>query len=137
MRSYRTPSFDEEQADINLTPLIDVVFVVLIMFIVIAPLLNAENINLAEGTKKAEALQHQGQDVINIYLKKGDLLYWKNQKVEPDELQRLLIEQKQQHPQSSPNLFTDKEASFGSFQKTKKIIELAGFESLNVVLKPG
>ena len=38
-----------EETDVNLTPLIDVVFVVLIMFIIVAPLLELERVHLARG----------------------------------------------------------------------------------------
>ena len=38
-----------EEPIINLMPLIDVVFVVLVMFIVIAPMINIDRIELAEG----------------------------------------------------------------------------------------
>ena len=42
-----------DESIVNLTPLIDVVFVVLIMFIVVAPLLEMEQVELADGTPKA------------------------------------------------------------------------------------
>ena len=42
-----------EELHINLTPLIDVVFVLLIMFIVIAPLLELDRIQLASSAGKA------------------------------------------------------------------------------------
>ena len=44
---------DDEEPLINLTPLIDVVFVVLIMFIVIAPMLEVERVELASAGESA------------------------------------------------------------------------------------
>jgi len=50
----RQSSSPIEEAWINLMPLIDVVFVVLIMFIVIAPMLDIDQIDLAEGTTRVK-----------------------------------------------------------------------------------
>ena len=48
-RFRRKPVPDIEEPQINLTPLIDVVFVILIMFILIAPILELDRIDLADA----------------------------------------------------------------------------------------
>jgi len=48
-RPSLTHRFPFAEPTLNLTPLIDVVFVILIMFIVIAPLLELDRVQLAEG----------------------------------------------------------------------------------------
>src|SRR5271156_5194326 len=49
MRRKRTVPAEHEEATINLTPLIDVVFVVLIIFILIAPMLELDRVELASA----------------------------------------------------------------------------------------
>ena len=44
-----------EEPEVNLTPLIDIVFVILIVFIVIAPLLQIEQVQLADASSTNEA----------------------------------------------------------------------------------
>lgn len=136
MRNRRRNSFNDEALDINLTPLIDVVFVVLIMFIVIAPLLSIEGVDLADSGPHSSSVNSQRQKNLNIYIKKQNQIFWKNTRVSEEELKRLLIGEKQRNPNTVPSLFPDKDASFGTFQNVKNAVELAGFERANIILKP-
>ena len=56
-RKFSTLSETHEEPSINMTPLIDVVFVVLVMFIIIAPILNIDRIDLAQGAATVERSQ--------------------------------------------------------------------------------
>jgi biopolymer transport protein ExbD len=136
LRIKKRVLLSEDPVEMNLTPLIDVVFVVLIMFIVIAPLLSVEGVDLAASGPKSETISDRGNINLNIYIKKNDHIFWKNTKVSENELKRLLIMEKERHPNAVPNIFPDKEASYGSFQNVKNAVELAGFEKGNIVLTP-
>ena len=48
-RRIRVRTEESDSSNVNLTPLIDVVFVVLILFILVAPMLNIDKIELASG----------------------------------------------------------------------------------------
>src|SRR5580700_769253 len=52
MRKNRFSKDTSDEAQVNLTPLIDVVFVVLIMFILVAPMLELDKVKLAQGVTK-------------------------------------------------------------------------------------
>ena len=52
MKKYRPNTFPDENELINLTPLLDVLFVILILFILIAPMMNLEEIKLTESSSK-------------------------------------------------------------------------------------
>ena len=103
MSRRRLSSLREEQAEeasINLTPLIDVVFVVLIMFIIIAPMLELDKVKLASArardTKDVAVVQEESPITIHVY---EDNSVWINaRKVTPDELFSLLKMAKQQNP---------------------------------------
>ena len=119
---------------INLTPLIDVVFVVLISFILIAPLLEVDHINLAEGSTKSDKNIEQTSIVLKV---KGDnSILINNRLVTLLELKDLLKEKKRSSPNQIPQLYHDKKATFGSYQSIKNLVELSGFEKLDVVLQP-
>jgi len=68
MRHRRT-TLPIEEPVINITPLIDVVFVVLIMFILIAPLVDKEGVDLARGGE-GEAREVKETSPIAIVVKK-------------------------------------------------------------------
>ena len=127
-----------EEPVVNLTPLIDVVFVILIMFIVIAPLLNLDRVELASaGSFSDGAVSVQEASPLSIHVRRDNSVLFNNQIVNEKQLIELLLVAKNQHPKVRPQLFHDRQAHFGTYQMVKNATELAGFQQLDVVLKPG
>jgi biopolymer transport protein ExbD len=128
----------DEEASINLTPLIDVVFVVLIIFILIAPMLQVDRIRLASGVQteeKEKAVQENSPICIHV---RADNSIWLNARaVNKEQLLEMLKEAHQRFPHKVPQLFNDKKAYFEAYQNVKNAVELAGFEELDVILQPG
>lgn len=137
MRKNRINNFQSEPLDdifINLTPLIDVVFVVLVAFILIAPFFEVEKIDLANSTPSGlTALEEKGKIV--IYVRGDDSIWLNNNPVTEQELIAHLSRLKKQNPGLIPQLFQDRKATFGTYQNVRSAAEKAGFESLDVVLK--
>jgi len=129
---------DYEEPTVNLTPLIDVVFVILIMFILIAPLLEMENIELADASAAGKEMQSISKEPgpISIQVFSDDTIKFNNVAVGVDRLGDLLIEAKSKHPFVSPQVFQDKRARFGTYQSVKNALEVAGFDEMDLVLKP-
>lgn len=127
-----------EEPTVNLTPLIDVVFVILIMFIVIAPLLELDRVELAEapGTALTSASSVQESSPITIHVHYDNTISFNNQSVTPKELIPLLKEAKIKHPNIRPQIFHDKKAQFGTYQTVKNAAEEAGFSHIDIILKP-
>lgn len=128
-----------EEPTVNLTPLIDVVFVILIMFIVIAPLLELDQVDLAD----APAANHlaSGQSVqesspITIHVRQDNTIWFNQQTVTPTELTARLKQAKTHFPQVIPQVFHDKRAHFGVYQSVKNAAEEAGFSQIDIILKP-
>ncbi|HSX11822.1 MAG TPA: biopolymer transporter ExbD [Chlamydiales bacterium] len=129
---------DDETVDeplINLTPLIDVVFVVLITFMLIAPVLDIDSVDLAQsgGSEKKE-LQ---TGPISIAVHADNSLWYQGKKVTLPELDKLLRQEKKRNPKAIPQLIHDKQAHFGTYQSLKNTLETIGFEQMDVILKPG
>ena len=121
---------------INLTPLIDVVFVVLIMFIIIAPMLELDRIELAGKEKKDNSQSFDQQHFIRIYVH-ADNTIWVNQKlVSIEELRKYVQKAKLQNSDQIPQIFHDKKAEFGTYQSIKNALEGAGFEQMDIILQP-
>ena len=139
-RAFLNPSTPVESEDslVNLTPLIDVVFVLLITFILIAPLLKYDRIELcqAKDQKKEGQLPSENRNSITLRVYEDNSITVNNREVHPQELLPLLVALKQSHPLEIPLLFHDKKASFGTYQMIKNCVETAGFEELDVLLKP-
>ena len=129
------PAFGQDP-EINLTPLIDVLFVILIMFMVLAPLLETDRIELAskEAAERAPDLQQEGPVAIRVY--KTNEVRLNGKSVSLPQLGALLRREREKSPGARPQLFQDKEASFGTYQRVKNSVEAAGFEELDIILQP-
>jgi biopolymer transport protein ExbD len=129
--------FFEEPA-VNLTPLIDVVFVILIMFILVAPLLELDRIELAKAPNKQESnkIETHENSPINIHVQENNLILLNKEQISINDLNVLLKKMKKNYPKSTPQLFHDKRAYFGTYQLVKNAVEEAGFERMDVILNP-
>lgn len=127
-----------EEPVVNLTPLIDVVFVILIMFILIAPLLELDRVELADASSEQldgpTAVHDNGP--ITIHVHRDNTVSFNNQLVSIDQLTALLKQAKQQYPNARPQLFHDKRGHFGVYQTIKNAAEAAGFQQMDIILKP-
>lgn len=128
-----------EETHINLTPLIDVVFVVLIMFIIIAPMLELDRVQLAPAAQRdnKEMAVVQENSPVAIHVHEDNTIWINNRVVTEKELIQILKQAKRAYPQKIPQLFHDKKAQFGTYQTVKNAVEIAGFEQLDVILQPG
>jgi len=127
-----------EEPTVNLTPLIDVVFVILIMFIVIAPLLELDRVELADGphASLSASTSVQESSPITVHVHQDNSIWFNNQPVTQTELTGLLRDAKAKYPQVRPQVFHDKKAHFGTYQVVKNAAEEAGFSHLDIILKP-
>ena len=123
-----------EEAPINLTPLIDVVFVILIMFIVVAPLLELDQIELASGPPLKQPAKPEQTLMIHVFA--DDSMQFNKKPVTLEQLEKLLVQAKARYPETHPQVFHDRNAKFGTYQSVKNAVEGAGFSEMDVLLKP-
>lgn len=124
-----------EVGSIELTPLIDVVFVVLIMFILIAPILEVDNVKLARAPAR-EQTEATNMSSLTIHVHENDTIWINKKLVTPESLFPVLKALKSKNPKLTPQLFHDRKAHFGTYQIVKNAVEEAGFDELDVVLEP-
>lgn len=129
---------DSAEAQINLTPLIDVVFVMLIMFIIVAPILEMDQVELAPSSVGAVEVSSAllEKNPVTLHVRKDNTILFNKDKVTLAELKVRLKEAKKRYPQTAPLLLHDKKAFFGTYQEVKNSAEEAGFKELNIVLAP-
>ena len=118
--------------EINLTPLIDVVFVILIMFLVVVPLLEVDRVDLAEGApQETTAPNTKG---ISLHVYEDNSLMLQGKMISLEELGPRLAVLRRESAENALTLFHDKSASFGTYQNIKQIAQAAGFAELDVIL---
>ena len=129
MRSNRY----EPKSTINITSLLDVTFMLLIMFIIATPVMNAQ-IDLS--LPKSTAVEYTDEETIEISIdKNGDAFIGKS-KVEWKELPRKLKIIRQQKGINSVALRGAKEVKYGTIMRAIDAIKEAGIINLGLVALP-
>jgi biopolymer transport protein ExbD len=123
-----------EEPVINLTPLIDVVFVVLIAFMLIAHVLDIDSVDLAQSGGGEKKELEAGP--LSIIVHADNSIWIQGTKVSLAQLQAHLKQEKKRHPNAVPQLIHDKQAQFGTYQSVKNMLETTGFAQMDVILKP-
>jgi biopolymer transport protein ExbD len=126
---------DDVLSEINITPLVDVMLVLLIVFIVTAPLLtNAVKVTLPR-TVPTEPLKPQKSVTVSVDAK--GVVYIGKTQVDIDLLQQQLLEQKQENGTLNLNLQADEAVPYGSVAKVMAVIQRAGVDHLSVLTVNG
>jgi biopolymer transport protein ExbD len=119
-------------ADINVTPLVDVVLVLLIIFMVVTPLLEKAIPVRTPDSEKVEQVNEVPQDQIVIYVNKDGDLKLNSDHVDAAELARRL--KGQLAPKSAPDrivfVVAEDACNYGKFVRVLDIARQAGAEVL-------
>ena len=132
--AFHTPGEgDEAMSEINVTPLVDVMLVLLVVFIVTAPLLtNAIHVNLPET---AQTTSPDDPRALTLSVTEGGDVFLDKIAVKLDQLPATLAARKSANPQVSLFLQADDAARYGLVAKVMATIERSGISKLSVITK--
>ncbi|HCN63443.1 MAG TPA: biopolymer transporter ExbD [Pseudomonas sp.] len=129
--AFSTQDNDEVLSEINVTPLVDVMLVLLVVFIVTAPLLtNAIPINLPKTEAVAPIEQ---KDPVVVSIDDKGKVYINKDEIQPDLLEVSLQDAKAKNPDVRVQLQADNGVSYGEVAKLMASIEKAGITKLAVI----
>lgn len=129
--AFSTQDNDEVLSEINVTPLVDVMLVLLVVFIVTAPLLtNSIPINLPKTEAVAPADQ---KDPLVISIDGDGKLFINKDEIQPELLESSLIQAKADDAELKVQLQADDQVEYGSVAKAMAAIERAGITKLAVI----
>jgi len=129
--AFSTQDSDEVLSEINVTPLVDVMLVLLVVFIVTAPLLtNSIPINLPK-TESVAPVEQKDPLVVSID-DKGQLFINKDQ-IQPDQLETSLKAAKDKNADVRVQLQADNGVNYGEVARAMASIEKAGITKLSVI----
>jgi len=120
-------------AEINIIPLVDVVLVLLVIFMVTAPMLyRGMDINLP--TSASNTIKPEIRAVLSI--EKDQRLYLDKDQVSMVELERKLQVLKEEHKDVSVYLRADRDVPYGVVVQVMDGVKKAGIEKLGMVTDP-
>jgi biopolymer transport protein TolR len=121
-------------SDINVTPFVDVMLVLLIIFMATAPMMvQGVNVSLPEATTKPLVSK---EEHLLITLDKGGNIYINDYKVAPEQLQVKIKKILEGHSGQEVYLRADKNISYGAVVTLMSEIKEAGVEKLGMVTEP-
>jgi len=118
-------------SEINVTPLVDVMLVLLIIFMVTAPLLQqGVDVNLP----KAKGKDLPPEERLSIVIKKGGEIFLNDNRMSMAELSRKLTAISKRNP----NVFlkADKDVPYGMVVEVMGEVKEAGIEKLGMITEP-
>lgn len=124
----------QPMSEINTTPLVDVMLVLLVIFIITAPLLtHAVKINLPQAT--SQPIEDK-PEVISIAINDLGQLYWNDMLLVEGELKQKLIQVAEQEPQPELHIRADKGTRYQVLAEVMADAQNAGVTKLGFVSEP-
>ena len=119
-------------ADINVTPLVDVMLVLLIIFMIAAPMLH-QGIEVALPKAQAKNLPLKVEDPIVLSINRDGLVYIRETPVETADLVDRLKAQLQARPDDTVFLKGDRDAPYGRIVDVLDILQRGGIQHVGMV----
>lgn len=122
---------DDVMGEINVTPLVDVMLVLLVVFIVTAPLLtNAIHVNLPET---AETAPPEEKEAVYVSVDAQGKIFIDKTEIPLESFENELKARKAADPEIALNLNADDAVQYGIVAKVMSSIERAGIAKLSVL----
>ena len=121
--SYR---YQDPEAEINVVPLVDVMLVLLVIFIITAPLLtHAVKIDLPKASSSVNITQ---PDHIEFGIREDGALYWNGSKIVPEDVGARFAAESRKQPQPELHIHADR---FTHYENVAKVMALAAKNGLS------
>lgn len=121
-------------SEINTTPLVDVMLVLLVIFIITAPLLtHAVKIDLPQASSQPLP---EKPEVVSISIDSTGKMYWNDTVIVPGELKIKLQEIAGKKPQPELNIRADKETRYQVLAEVMADAQNVGISKLGFVSEP-
>ena len=126
----RRHAVPQEETEINITPMLDIVFIMLIFFIVTTSFIKETGIDPQRPEAETAYKQERGNILIAIN-SVGDV--WMNKrKVELGQVRQMVEQAKNESPESSVVIIADEKASTGVLIDLMDQIRLGGVSNISV-----
>ncbi|KTT21869.1 biopolymer transporter ExbD [Pseudacidovorax intermedius] len=125
---------DDVMNEINMTPLVDVMLVLLIIFIITVPVMkHAVNIDLPRATNEREETKPQ---TIQLSVGADGSYYWNQDKVDDATLEQRLAAEGARDPQPELHIRGDKDVRYERVAKAMAAAQKAGVRKIGFITDP-
>ena len=132
--SFDRKNASQPMAEINMVPLIDVVLVLLVIFIVTAPLLtNVVKLDLPKATSNADI---QKPEKVEFAIDANGGLFWKGERISREEAVAKFAEEGRKRPQPEVYLRADQNVPYRYVAETLADASKGGLSKVAFVSEP-
>jgi biopolymer transport protein TolR len=129
VRKGKTRTKSQVQGDINVTPLVDVVLVLLIIFMVVTPMIaSGVQVDLPKTVNHFKK-PDDGKDII-ISVTKEKVVYMMANAVKKDDIPRRVEEERRKHPEKTVFVKGDSRTTYGAVREVMELVHKAGIEDV-------
>jgi biopolymer transport protein ExbD len=123
-----------EEAEINITPMLDIVFIMLIFFIVTTSFTKETGASIIKPVAdQAVALQN---GTILIGVRPNDDIWMAKRLIELREVRQMVERAKAENPEGSVVIIADKGSKIGTVTQVMDQVRLAGVEGISISAEP-
>src|SRR5579875_1640930 len=122
-------------SDINITPLVDVVLVLLLIFMVTAPVLQS---GIEVAVPQTRTVNQISEEHVVVTIDKDQNVFLQDKPVNIHDLPRLLSEANPKGPNTKRVVFVraDQKVPFGAFASVMDAVKQAGITNISIVTRP-
>jgi biopolymer transport protein ExbD len=125
---------DEVMNEINMTPFVDVMLVLLIIFIITVPVMkHAVNVDLPRASSERELVK---PETVRLSVQADGTYYWNESKVTDEALPALLQTEAAKNPQPDLHIRGDKAVRYERVAQAMAAAQKAGIRKIGFITEP-
>ena len=126
---------EEEETEINITPMLDIVFIMLIFFIVTTSFVKEPGITPQKPT--AETAVEKSRGNVLIAISQTGQIWMDKRSVELNQVRAMVEAAMAENPESSAVIIADEQADSGILIDLMDQIRLGGIANISIAAEPG
>jgi len=119
-----------EEAEINITPMLDIVFIMLIFFIVTTSFSRETGATLIKPLAEQAVLLRNGTILIGI--RSNDEIWMNKREIELREVRSLVERAKAENPEGSVVIVADRDSRIGTLTRIMDQVKMAGIKGIAI-----
>ena len=123
-----------EEGDINITPMLDIVFIMLIFFIVTTSFVKETGINPRRPVAETTAAKPRGNILIGVDT--NGFIWMNKQRIELNQVRQLVEDAVNENPESSAIIIADESSATGVVIEVMDQVRLGGVIEIAVAAEP-
>ena len=121
----------QDEPRIDMTPMVDVVFLLLIFFMISTTFVESPGISVKLPESSTQAVDREPKE-IKVYLTRDGTIYYRDQKISIEEFRGVLSEHRSEAAQTTVLLLADQDSRHGKVVTLMYLARDAGFTKLAI-----